>query len=212
MVGGQTEMENYETPDEIRIRKMIRFINKNREGKLLELGVTRGSVADNLSKNGTELTLYGIDLYNRDIPGVNFIKHDLNNGIPLEENFFDYVVAGEILEHIFDDEMLLNEVVRVLKNSGKFILSVPNVHFLYDRVTALFGRMPLFAYRPHHYHFYNKEVIIKLLQKNGFSIEKIIASHILFSTRRNILGKIFEIGGDYFPSLGGHLIVYSKVG
>ena len=203
-------MKYYQTPDYIRIKKMLRFINKNSEGKLLELGLTKGSVADTLSKEGTNLNLYGIDIYDRAIPEVNFIKHDLNEGIPFGDNNFDYVVAGELLEHVFDDEMLLNEIRRVLKKSGKLVLSVPNVHFLYDRVMGLLGKMPVFAYRSYHYHFYNKETITWLIWKSGFKIDSVVSSHILFSSRRHSLGKIFELLGDYFPGLGGHIIISCK--
>jgi ABC-2 type transport system ATP-binding protein len=37
-----------------------------------------------------------------------------------------------------------------------------------------------------------------------------ISSHILFSTRRNKFGKIFEIFGNFFPSLGAHLMIFAR--
>lgn len=49
-----------------------------------------------------------------------------------------------------------------------------------------------------------------LIQQQGFEILKIISSHILFSTRRNKFGRIFEILGNIFPSLGAHLIICAK--
>lgn len=44
----------------------------------------------------------------------------------------------------------------------------------------------------------------------GFYILKLFSSHVFFSTRRNILCKIFGVLGDIFPSLGAYLIVYAR--
>jgi ubiquinone/menaquinone biosynthesis C-methylase UbiE len=45
--------------------------------------------------------------------------------MPYDDNFFDFVNASELLEHIDDDKKVLSEVYRVLKPSGHFSFSVP---------------------------------------------------------------------------------------
>lgn len=57
------------------------------------------------------------------------IKHDLNKGIPFEDNSFDVIYHSHILEH-FDKEnafKLLSECLRVLKKGGVIRVVVPDL-------------------------------------------------------------------------------------
>jgi ubiquinone/menaquinone biosynthesis C-methylase UbiE len=45
-------------------------------------------------------------------------------GIP--DNSFDFVVSFQVIEHIEDDKKFVQEIYRVLKNGGKFIVTTPN--------------------------------------------------------------------------------------
>ena len=46
-------------------------------------------------------------------------------GIP--DNSFDYVISFHVIEHIKKDRFFLQEIHRVLKPNGKFIVSTPNI-------------------------------------------------------------------------------------
>lgn len=65
---------------------------------------------------------------------------DVNEGLPFEDSFFDVVVAGEIIEHVFFPRFFLQEIERVLKPSGVFIGSTPNAFRLKNRLTFLLGK------------------------------------------------------------------------
>jgi len=45
---------------------------------------------------------------------------------PFEDNTFDYITAGELIEHIEKPEDLIKEMARILKPGGTFALSTPN--------------------------------------------------------------------------------------
>lgn len=45
--------------------------------------------------------------------------------IPFEDDFFDYIVAIHVLEHIEDDRKAMSEIFRVLKPGGTAFLAVP---------------------------------------------------------------------------------------
>lgn len=49
---------------------------------------------------------------------------DLQN-IPFEDNYFDFVITEDVLEHVWDVTRALNEINRVLKPGGKHIFTVP---------------------------------------------------------------------------------------
>lgn len=208
----QQIFENFEVPDPIRIRKAVKLIkdyfSEIKGLNILECGVTKGGVAELLSKEGANC--FGVDVNPRKIDGVIIKQADLNDNIPDFGVEFDVVFAGEVIEHIFDDGKFIRDCRKVLKPNGLLIITTPNLGFIVNRLLMLFGKMPMFVYAPYHYHIYNKKIIENLIKQEGFEIVKTISSHLLFSTRRNKFGRIFEILGDFFPSLGAHLIVCAR--
>jgi ubiquinone/menaquinone biosynthesis C-methylase UbiE len=45
-----------------------------------------------------------------------------------EDNTFDVVICGEVLEHVFDKDIALRELLRVLKVGGTLCISIPNLN------------------------------------------------------------------------------------
>ena len=208
----QQVFEEFVVPDPIRISKVLKFIHHYFDDvktlSVLECGVAQGGLADVLSNEGARC--FGIDIHHRDVKGVETAQADLNEGFPRFETNFDVVFAGEVMEHLFDDVKFINSCKKLLKPNGLLILTVPNLVFSVNRFLMFFGKTPMFAYAPYHYHMYTKKTLTELIKKEGLEILKFTSSHVLFSTRRNRLGRIFEILGDFFPSFGAHLIVCAK--
>lgn len=46
--------------------------------------------------------------------------------LPFQENYFDLVVSGQTLEHVYNPFRLVNEMKRVLKTKGIIIIIVPS--------------------------------------------------------------------------------------
>lgn len=46
--------------------------------------------------------------------------------LPLPDNHFDWVITFQVIEHIKHDERFLSEIARVLKPSGRLIVTTPN--------------------------------------------------------------------------------------
>ncbi len=46
--------------------------------------------------------------------------------LPFPDNSFDRVITSEVLEHIWDDERALAEMIRVLRPGGRIAVTVPN--------------------------------------------------------------------------------------
>jgi len=45
--------------------------------------------------------------------------------VPFPDNRFDRIIASEVLEHIWDDERAIDELVRVLRPGGRLAVTVP---------------------------------------------------------------------------------------
>ena len=128
LIKERADKTNYISKDRIKtIMKMIKL----HKGKLLDVGFGRGLLEESINK--TSFKLYGIDIsktaidkmINKEIKGEFIIGSILK--IPFDNNFFDFVVALEVLEHISpsDTFQALRELKRVLKERGLLIISVP---------------------------------------------------------------------------------------
>jgi len=78
--------------------------------------------------------------------------------VPFPDFFASTVVCTEVLEHVADDRRVLQEVFRILKNSGLFILTLPGKD------------IPKHEKLPYQvdYRRYNQEQITRLLSSFGF--------------------------------------------
>lgn len=212
----QEIFETYEIPDPLRIEKVIKFIRKYfseiKGLNVLDCGVSKGGVADILSREGANC--FGIDINPREIKGVKIIQADLNKGIPEFGIKFDVVFAGEIIEHLFDDRKFLRDCHNILKPCGILVVTVPNLVSLLNRFLMLFGSLPLVAYAAaeFHYHVYNRSKLKKLLREEKFEILKATSSYVPLNifAKIPVAGKISGLLGDVFPTLGNQLIIFAR--
>jgi ubiquinone/menaquinone biosynthesis C-methylase UbiE len=82
--------------------------------------------------------------------------------LPFTEGEFDVILCSDVLEHVRDDGKALSEFSRVLKESGKLVITVPT-----EKLGAAYHRS--FGHVRPGYDFAAME---KKLEKNRFRIEK----------------------------------------
>jgi SAM-dependent methyltransferase len=95
--------------------------------------------------------------------GIETIWADAEESFPFEDESFDVVVAGELLEHVRDPAALVGEAHRVLRPRGTFVGSVPNAFRLKNRLRFLAGRQP--ERDPTHLHLFTPTDIRRLLSR-----------------------------------------------
>ena len=74
--------------------------------------------------------------------GIETRWADLDAPLPFEDESFDVVVAGELLEHLRDPKRVVADARRVLRPGGSFVASVPNAYRLKNRVRFALGHRP----------------------------------------------------------------------
>ena len=100
--------------------------------------------------------------------GIEVMKVDLNGDwSELKGRTFDVVVLGEVLEHLYFPNRVLDKIHSLLRPGGKLIGSVPNAFSLKNRLRYLAGRK---KYTPlgdptHINHFSKNELVQLLTQK-----------------------------------------------
>jgi 2-polyprenyl-3-methyl-5-hydroxy-6-metoxy-1,4-benzoquinol methylase len=151
--------------------------NLNGINKLLDVGCGRGTLAHFISQN---FELYGIDISENAIFEANKVyshaeQIDLDKEeLPYDNNFFDFAVALDVLEHVYDPLALIRKIHKVLRYSGKLVLSTPNILYeKYLKDLIRLRRFPKtsddpFPYDGGHIHFFTYRDVYKILQQSGF--------------------------------------------
>lgn len=149
--------------------------------KILDIGCWDGSYAIRYKKKTN--AIYGIE------SSVAAYKKALKKGIIVEQGDFmekiffknmkfDLIVAGEIIEHVFDTDLFLRKIRDLLKDNGILILTTPNVASLPRRLLLLLGLNPMLENRTiinesaGHIRYFTFKDMYKILDDNGFNILK----------------------------------------
>ncbi len=111
-----------------------------RGGKILEIGSNLGYFTGQVAKE-TGSQVVGIDtntskwVYkiararNKD-NSTSFVQGDQTTGLAFQDGSFDQVIMSHVIEHFEDPTPLVNEIRRVLKETGTLIVSIPRERFL----------------------------------------------------------------------------------
>ncbi len=108
------------------------------EGNLLEVGCGEGRGVTVLQEKidsylGIDKIGEVIDQLSLKFPKATFQQAIIPPFSGLESNRFDTVVSFQVIEHIQDDKLFLEEIYRVLKPGGKAIISTPNIRHTLSR-------------------------------------------------------------------------------
>ncbi len=108
------------------------------EGDLLEVGCGEGrgvSVLQDKVKSyfGIDKIQEVIDQLKDKFPKAKFQQTVIPPFSGLTSNTYDSVVSFQVIEHIQDDKLFLQEIYRVLKPGGKAIISTPNIRHTLSR-------------------------------------------------------------------------------
>ena len=115
-----------------RYRQFYKYFPKNAH-RILDLGCNIGRGGMVLKNLNPTLSISGLDCVKdrlaRIQPGIYDDKiYGLSTELPVASDLFDVVVAGEVLEHLYPEDIdrTLSEIFRVLKVGGRLLLTTPN--------------------------------------------------------------------------------------
>jgi SAM-dependent methyltransferase len=131
--------------------------------RVLDLGCRYGALTS-IYATGNQVVGLDVDreaLQQAATLGIETQWADVEEGLPFEDETFDVVVAGELLEHLREPDALIRESHRVLRPGGTFIGSVPNAYRLKNRVRFLAGLPP--ETDPTHLHLFRPSDIERML-------------------------------------------------
>lgn len=126
--------------------------------KILQTLPKRDRVADIGCRTGNEAAYYKAQADIQEMHGFEIAESQLavaqQRGIvthvwisgmspcPIEDNFFDAVIAGDIIEHLMDTDVFLQELWRVVRPGGVVLITIPNLAWWWNRLRLLLGKVP----------------------------------------------------------------------
>lgn len=154
---------------------VVKYIKKLR-GRLLDIGFGYGHIENEIVREKLNIKMYGIDISKYAVQNAKskykgtFLQSSTDK-IPFKENYFDVVIALDILEHIPKKLILstLLEINRVLCENGILIISIPVNESTVD------------CQNNHHLRKYTEKQIKTEVVKCGFEI---ISVHRLVAFKR----------------------------
>ncbi len=122
------------------------------DGKLRVLDVGLGTAADILNVQETlaprEVELYGLESYAPYVKAarekkITVVSSNIEKDrFPFEDQYFDVVLANQVIEHTKEVFWIFSEVSRILKAGGVAIIGVPNLASLHNRIMLALGMQP----------------------------------------------------------------------
>ena len=143
------------------------FMLKYSQGKILDIGCTGkdgGSLHREIMKHNSDV--YGIDVRSLDTP--RFILGNCYM-LPFPDDGFDTVIMGEVIEHLLYPDIALGEVKRVLKPSGKLVVTCPN-DYSSGRIINYVLRNKELEQNSDHKWVFTPRMIERLLVRYGFNV------------------------------------------
>ena len=183
-----------------RLSLFVAEYRRHREGagrtlRVLDIGCGRNAV---LAQHVAEDDEYwGCDFPAEIAADVDvYLSVDLNE-VRLRDslggNEFDVVFCGEVIEHLFNPDALLEDLHGVLRRDGVLVLSTPNLAYWVNRLLLLGGISPLFLENSAqvklgrrfrrlgqgnetqgHLHVFTYTALRDLVRRNGYVVERII--------------------------------------
>ncbi len=153
-----------------------------REMNVLEVGCDCGANLLEIQNRFPKASLYGVELNEESVNIARKIANVVVGNIEEKKvNYngirFDYIIYGDVLEHLRDPQGTIEYCKSLLKDNGKLLACIPNLmHYsvmkqLLQSGTFTYTDMGLLDRT--HIHFFTYIEIIKMFEASGYTIERL---------------------------------------
>ncbi len=192
---------------ERRLKMILAAAGERVKGRVLENGCGVGMYAAHLLPHAGSVTglEYDFERASQASKVSGQVVNAAGERLPFPDETLDIILSHEVLEHVANDELAVQEMVRVLRRGGRIILFVPNrgypfeTHGVYWRGGYRFGNIPLVNYLPRrlrdrlapHVRVYTRSDLEKLF--DGLPV-RFVDRTIIFGAYDNIIARWPRLG------------------
>ncbi|ALG13401.1 hypothetical protein AOZ06_46915 [Kibdelosporangium phytohabitans] len=199
---------------ELAIGSLARHFAADRRVPLVaDLGANDGQVCTWLTGRGMRPIACDIVPHARRVAkerGLLTVGLDASRPLPFGTASLDGILAGEIIEHLYDPGLLLRECARVLRPGGIVVLTTPNLAGAQDRLRFLAGHSPrqvdpFHEYLSVHIRPFTYGMLATGLRLAGLTPSRPLSNYVVWRTRFGELSSGWA--ARLWPTLGGSLVV-----
>jgi 2-polyprenyl-3-methyl-5-hydroxy-6-metoxy-1,4-benzoquinol methylase len=161
---------------------LIQMIEGN-DNKILDVGCGDGQTGWALKKSGKAKEVMGIELVEHVAKKAEsrldkVVYGDVEEiNLPFPPEYFDYIILGDIVEHLVNPWRVIKELSKFLSKKGFLIASIPNIrHWRVLKDLILFDK---WEYQKAgildkgHLRFFTEKTILAMFNQNGFTVKSI---------------------------------------
>ena len=172
-----TNKEGDYKPSNNRVKKILELLGDVQGKKILDLGCSQGVFGKILIDRGAKVI--GCDISSKHIEvakGVlskSFVFDIENDDFSMFDRNFDFIIASELIEHLFLPDKFLENIKTIMSDNTKLIITTPNFLMWTNRLKMLFGK---FEYTKtgfldeSHIHFFSHNSLKRAVNKAGLQI------------------------------------------
>lgn len=148
--------------------------------EVLDIGCSSGTLGAAIKENGTRVS--GIEAFPEAAEKAkerldHVILGDIEKiDLPYEEEQFDCILFGDVLEHLFDPWAVIEKVKPYIKQNGVILASIPNVAHISVLAPLLAGNWTYTEYGlldKTHIRFFTFNEMLRMFLKAGYVISKV---------------------------------------
>ncbi len=148
---------------------------------VLEIGCGLGETLSRIKFLYPNAKIYGIEIV-EDIANLVHEKSNIICGditkmtLPYEKKYFDYIIMGDVIEHLADPEKVLEMLTEYLADNGRFLASIPNLmnaSVIYDLLHGEFEYQDSGILDRTHLRFFTYKSIIRMFRRTGYEIDNL---------------------------------------
>jgi len=127
-----------------------KLINNKKIYRFLDLGCGDGKFTLEFAKALNPKEIYGVEIVDKYClkakkRRINCVKFDLNDKWKFKNNYFDFILSSQNLEHLHNTRLYLEECYRCLKKGGQLIILTENLASWINIGSLIFGWQPFSA-------------------------------------------------------------------
>lgn len=156
-----------------RLKSLKKLTNAPTFKSVLELGCAYGFFGELMIKEGIQYLGYDISEDSINYANNNFGNHFSSKNYLTEikqEDSFSDVFMWDVIEHLINPEEFIKKASFETKNNGRIYITTGDISAWLPQKQKEKWRM---IHPPTHVHYFTKKSITKLLNQNGYEIERI---------------------------------------
>jgi len=166
------------------IREELINLIPDGDNKVLEIGCGTGNTSQAVKDKAKAGEVIGVEIVSE---AAEIAKHKLDKiicgdieilDLPYTE-YFDYIIVGDVLEHLYDPWKVVKKLKKYLKKKGHIIASIPNIRN--HRILRNLFLKGCWDYSESgildvtHLRFFTRKTIVELFRDNGFDELEIVS-------------------------------------